>query len=222
VDVGGAAVHRVEQDLLHVLHDRRVVDVLGDDVGLRLAVGDLDAREIDVLGGLLERLARGVRELLHDHRELVVLDDHRLHGHAGGEFHLLQDLLVGRVRHRHEDAVAALAERDHAVVRDDLVVDQRERKVVDVDGIEVEQRITEGLRSEERHFLGGELFRRDELLDERDAGLGRLGVEGVGIGLDQAALLDQGAPQGAELIGLCGHKKISLNQHHNAPFEFYL
>jgi hypothetical protein len=40
--------------------------------------------------------------------------------------------------------------------------------------------------------------------------------------LDEASLLDERAPEGAELGGLGGHKKISLNQHHNAPFEFYL
>jgi hypothetical protein len=184
------------------------------------SVGDLDAREVHVLHGDVERLARRVADLAHHERELVVLDDDGLHRHARGELDLLQHLLVGRVRHADEDAVAALAQRDHAVRRGDLRVDQVGRQVLDIDRIEVEERIAEGLRREERDVFRRDLLRLDELLDEREPALARLRLDGVGIRLHETALLDQCPAEGAKSGGLGRHRIRSTNQRDSPGFAF--
>src|SRR5205085_12516046 len=95
-----------------------------------------------------------------------------------------------------------------AMVRDDLGVDDVERQMVDIHRVEIEQRIAEGLRGEERDVLRRKLARGDELLDEAHARLGRFGLDRVGVGLHEAALLDEGAPEGAEGGSRGGHQNF--------------
>jgi hypothetical protein len=73
--------------------------------------------------------------------------------------------------------------------------------------VQIEERVAEGVRREERDLLGGELLRGHQALDERNALLRRIHLDGVRIGLHEAALAHERAPEGAEVGGLGGHGK---------------
>ena len=72
--------------------------------------------------------------------QLVVLDDDRLDRQAGLELDLVDGVQIGRVGDAEEQALAALEQRQHAVLGQQLVGDGAHGLEVDVEGIEIEQR----------------------------------------------------------------------------------
>ena len=142
VDVRGAAADRIEHDLVDEAHDRRVFDVVARDVGadLLVAAADLERLEVDAVVvaeaghrgvDLLDRL---VEELL----QLVVLDDDRPR-RASPVWNLISSMRVqvGRVGDPQEQALAALEQRQHAVLGQQLVGDR-------LDGVEVDAQRSSG------------------------------------------------------------------------------
>jgi hypothetical protein len=127
VDVRGALVDGVQQDLVDEADDGRVVDLVAARCPrARLVVASLTSRfsrsrssppAIDVSSASSDFTSIGV--------ELVVLDDDRLDAHAGGELDLVDGLQPGRVGDADEQPPAALEQRQHAVAVHQLVVDGR-------------------------------------------------------------------------------------------------
>ena len=116
MDVGYAGADRVEQDLLDVADDRRVVDLRGVlFAGLAAADPALDQVDLELVhaGELLQRGAGGLDQLVNRLPQLVVLDDDRLDDEVGLEPDLLQRLQIGRIRGRDEQPVAATVQRQH-------------------------------------------------------------------------------------------------------------
>ena len=98
--------------------------------------------------------------------ELVVLDHDRLDREAGLELDLVDGVQVGRVGDADVQALAALDERQDAVLREQLVADEPDRVEVDRDRVEVEQRHAEFLGGGDRDVAGGGHVVRHEPADE--------------------------------------------------------
>ena len=75
--------------------------------------------------------------------ELVLLDDDGFDAQRRLELDLVERLQVGRVADRDEQALAALQDRQDAVLQQQLLVDELDHVQIEVDGIEVEQRHAE-------------------------------------------------------------------------------
>ena len=128
-----------------------------------------------------------------EHRaQLVVLDHDRVDRHRGLELDLVEHLGVGRVRDRHREPVAALAQRQHAPLAHQLLVDEVERQRAGVERLEVEQRQAEGPGSELRDVERAHLAAGDELLDEARTVVAGLDGELLGDVLREAPVLDEG------------------------------
>ncbi len=171
MQVGRAQVDRVDQHLVQELDDRRVLDLRGGLGlflrGLRILVGDL---ELEVGGDQRLHRLRGGGLLVGDQaHQLVVLDDDPLGRELRGELDALDGFLVGRVGAGDEQAAAALAEREDAVLGDQLLVDDALRQLLRIDGVQVEQRHGQrrGQRVRQRQRLHRVRF--DELGHERAA-----------------------------------------------------
>jgi GAF domain-containing protein len=146
VDIRGALVDGVEQDLVDEADDRRIIDLVAADIAASLVVlaRDIQVLEIEIvaaepLEGRVERLGQ-----LHQLGvELVVLDDDRLDAHARGELDLVDRIQPGRVRYADEHLAAAAEQRQHPVAVHQLVVDQARDIDIDLDRVQVEHRDAE-------------------------------------------------------------------------------
>ena len=145
MDVGSAALDRVQQHLVHEANDGRILDVIPVFFLASLFLpADIEILEVEVIVGEprhagvdgLDRFADAVVEL-------VLLDDHRVDAEARGEANVIDCLKIGRVRNTQEHPLAALDERQHAVLGDQVLVDRANHVDVNVDRVEVEQRYAE-------------------------------------------------------------------------------
>ena len=119
MNIRGAALDRIQQDLVDEADDRRVLDIVtGDAVFVFfLAAGYVEVLEIEIV--VVERRHRRVDrfEGLGDALlELGLLDDDRVDPQAGLELDLVDGLQVGRVGNPEEQALAALQQRQHPVL----------------------------------------------------------------------------------------------------------
>ena len=103
--------------------------------------------------------------------ELVVLDDDGLDRQAGRELDLVQRVQVGRVGDAEEQPLAALDQRQDAVLAQQLVADDAGRSRGRLDGVEVEQRGAELLGRGDGDFAGVGDVVLDEVADDPDAAL---------------------------------------------------
>ena len=128
-------------------------------------MGDVEVLEVEVV--VAARHGRHLRvdlldRFLHGALELVVLDHHRLDGEAGLELDLVDGVQDGRVGDADVQALPALDERQHAVLRQQLVADQADRIEVGRDRVEVQDRHAEFLRRGNRDVARGGHVVRDE------------------------------------------------------------
>jgi hypothetical protein len=98
-----------------------------------LSLSSLVFAEVRHLG--IDLLQRLVEQPL----QLVVLDHDGLDGHAGVEFDLVDGMQVGRIGDAEEQPLAALEQRQHPVLGQQLVRDGPDRIEVDAHGIDIEQ-----------------------------------------------------------------------------------
>ena len=109
---------------------------------LVVAGADIERVEVDALV-VAEVRHRGV-DLLHrlveELLQLVVLDDDRIDRQAGLELDLVDGVQVGRVGDPEEQPLAALEERQHAMLGEELVAHRLHGVEVDGEGVEIEQR----------------------------------------------------------------------------------
>jgi hypothetical protein len=113
VKVGGAALDRVQKHFVDELDDRGVValGVIAAALGLVVVAGlGIQRIETLVVAAGIEGLGR--REGAVDGAlQLLLVDQDRLDGGAGGELDLFDGASVGGVADAEEQAVAALVER---------------------------------------------------------------------------------------------------------------
>lgn len=161
MDVGGAALDRVDQHLVDELDHRGVV-ALGVDAafaaGLVLAAGDVEIVEALGVVHAAERILR-VHPQLHGALDGVLVDQNRFDLQIGMELDLVQRRGVGRIGDADEEAAAAFEQRQDVMLVEQFVLDQADRALAGVHRRRVEQRHAE--------FDGigrGELRRGDQLL----------------------------------------------------------
>ena len=204
MDVGCAALDRVEQDLVDEAHDRRVLDVIPRDIVFFLFVANFEVFKIEIV--VLEATHAGVDGLnrfVDAFLELILLDDDRIHPQAGRELDVVDRLQVGGVGNAKENALATFDEWQHSMFRDQFLVDCPNDLDILFDGIEVEERHAELVRGS--HGDGariGEVLAH-EVSDQGDAFL--LGAVGrlLEFFLGDNTVLDE-APRQARETGLCG------------------
>ena len=154
-------------------HDRCVVDVgpvAGIGFLLVVAAAQLEIFHLEVVAGELRH--RGVdllQRAAEQPIELVFLDDDRLDGQAGRELDLVQRVQVRRVGYANEQLLAALHQRQDAVLAQDLLADDADRLEVGLDGIEIEQRGAELLRRGDGDLAGTGEVVLDQVADDTDA-----------------------------------------------------
>jgi hypothetical protein len=193
VDVGGAQLHGVHQDLVQEAHDRRVLDLVGrfHRRGCLLFLGEFDLGL--VAGQVAQSLLGAPGQRGEQGEQGVVGDDHRLDRGLALELDLVQGLRIGRVGNGHRQPVAALGQRHDALGRHQLGVDRRFRQRGDAEGGQVEQRIAEGLRAEGGEGGGVERALGDDGVDQGGAVAGGLFLQRVGLLRAQAPRLHQRA-----------------------------
>ena len=116
-------------------------------VRVLVAAGDLEVLEVEVVVGQVRHHRFGLVDGLGDRRlQLVVLDHDELDAHRGLEADLVERVQVGRVGDRQEQPLAALHQRQHAVLLQQLVADRPHRVRIQRDRVQIEQRHAELVR----------------------------------------------------------------------------
>ena len=212
VNVGDAGIDGIDEDLLDVADDRRVLDLV---VLLVRHAGDGALQEIDLqvvhLADVRQGDAGRFDETVDRLRELVVLDDDRLDHEIRLEANFLECLEVRGIGSRDVEAVAPLVQRQDAPRLGNLEVDQVLADLVEVECPEIHQRNAEGARGERCELGGREPLALDQLLDERDIALLRLRLQPFGLVLGYQPMLRKGARESAQVArggGLCGHGEV--------------
>src|SRR5690606_36632316 len=204
VDVRGALADGVHQHLVDELDDRRVV-ALGVHAGVAAGLVLLAAADVEVLEVLVlvvaahrrvERLGR-LEPLVDGGADALLVHQYRLDLEVGLELDLVEGAVVGRVGDADEQLAAALEHRQHAVLADQLLAHQLDRRLRRVHGADVEHRDAEGHR-----VGGGHLDRRHQLVVDQVLGQ-RAFRDGRGLhGLPRGRLVQR--PVDDELPGDAG------------------
>ncbi len=142
MDIRGAAADGVQQHLVDETHDGRVFNIVPRDIAadLIVATGYFQRLEIDAF--LVAEVGHGGVDLLDGLVEhllkLVVFDDDGLDAETGLELDLIDGVQVGRIGDAEEQAFAALEQRQHPVLGQQLVGDGADGFEIDGQRIEVE------------------------------------------------------------------------------------
>ena len=171
MNVGCAVVDCIEQHFLDELDDRGVVDFLAACIFYLGGSFFVEKIEIDVIAAdVFQAVFRRFGKFADQRHQLGVFDNNGVYRQTGLEADFVECPQVGRVGDGDRQAVAALVERDDLVGRHELAVDGGGRDMGFVEGVQVEQRIAEGVCNkagnvECRSFLAG-----NDLFDQRDFG----------------------------------------------------
>src|SRR6185437_8831961 len=213
MDVRCAGGDRVDQHLLDVADDRRVLDLAAVLVAGRLDRAILE-RDLDVFERrhFLQRRARRLDDLDDGLRELVVLDDDGLDDEVRLEAHLVERLQVGGVGRCHVQTVAALVQRQNAPRLGYPGVEVFPVDLVEIEAGEVEQRNAERARGEHGKLVRRQPLAGKHLLDERYAGRLRLHLQRLGFLLGHDAVLGERAGETADVSGggVGGHRQLCI------------
>ena len=176
--------------LVDEAHDRRVFDVVAGNVRAGVFVAAADFQRIQVPDVIVAEVRHRRVDLLHrlveEFLQLVVFDDDRIDRHAGLELDLVDGVHVGRIGDAQEQALAALEQRQHPVLGQQLVGHR-------LDDVQV-------------HAQRGQIEQWDAVFDRGRIGdlAGRGGSGGDQLGHKAGALLDRGGERGAH-AGLVDH-----------------
>ena len=193
--IRGAAIDRIEQDLVDEAHDRRGLGVRTCDVVgflgvfaivevdvLKVFVADIQRRRFDGAEGGVDEIA-----------ELVVLDQHRLGSQPRIELDLVQTLQVGRVRGRDVQALATFEQRQGTMLADQRFADITDRRVFHVHRIEIEQRQAELTACGHADIQRGSHVLCDHPMHQRHTLFGRSRLRIARYGFRQQPFIDQSA-----------------------------
>ena len=168
MDIRRALVDGVQHDLIDEAHDWRIVGV---DTAAVSGVGL--ARRIDsqiVEGYVVEPghgAVDGAEGTVDCLGQLVLLDQDRLDVQASAELELVECLQIGRIGDRHEEVAAALVQRQHAVLADERLGYEFDRRLGEIDRTQVQQRHREFFARGLRQNRGGEHAARHDPRNER-------------------------------------------------------
>ena len=191
-----------------------VLDVVAAE-GLRarlvVAACDLEILEIEIVIGQVRH--GGVR-LIHcfadGQLKLVVLDHDELDTHRGLESNLVQSMQIGRIGDGQEEALTALHQRQYAVLRKKLFAHRTNRVHIKCHRIQVQQWHTKLVRGGNGDIAGRGQIGGDQMGDQTEALLLRLGNGILHGRFVQQAILDQalrkaaqGRPAGAANCRYC-------------------
>ncbi len=202
VNVRCALLDRIQQYLVDEAHDRRVFDVVAAECrrfGLFVAAADLEVFEIDIVVGELRHHRFGLIDGLVDRLlQLVVFDDDEFDAHRGLESDLVERMQIGRIGNRKEQALAALHQRHHAVLLQQLIADESEHFEIRHDRIHVEQRDAEFVRGGNRDIARGRDFVGNQVGHEAQALFLRLAYRIMHCNIVQQAVLDEALGEATE------------------------
>jgi len=139
VDIRDPVVNGVHKDLIDIADNGGVVDVRLRVVPLRLFLGS-DVQAVQV----------GIQAIQHspipDHSRLLdrsgalyFFDEDHVRGQARGESDLVQGPVVLRIRDAEKEPIAALEDRQGAVLTHQLFIDQVQGEIGKIDGIQIQQ-----------------------------------------------------------------------------------
>ena len=202
VDVRGAAADRIEHDLVDEAHDRRVFDVIARDLGADFLIAAADFERVELDAVLVAEVGHRGVDLLHrlveEFLQLVVFDHDRIDGQPGLELDLVDRVQVGRIGDPQEQALAALEQRQHAVLGEQLVGDRLDGLEVHAQRRQVKQRHAVFGGSRVGDVAGGGGAGGDQLGDKAGALLFGGGERLVHAGLVDHAILNQALRQAAQ------------------------
>ena len=202
VDVRGALFDGIEQDLVDEAHDRRVLDVVAAQrVGIRVffAAGDFEVLQIEIVVGQARHHGVGLIDGLgHRRLQLVVLDHDELDAHRGLEADLVQRVQIGGIGDRQEQPLAALHQRQHAVLLHELLADGAHGVGIYRDRIQIEERHAELVRGRDGDVARTREVRGHQIGHQIEVPFLRLG-DGILHGrLIEEAVLDEPLREPAE------------------------
>ena len=170
MDIRGALGEGVDQDLVDVADDGRIVGLAAAYVGTALLVASLDHIEVVEIGIVdrqgHRRIVGGARGALHHLDELVLLDDHRLGGETGSKLDLVECGDVGGVCEADEQLFATLVQRQRRVLAKELLADIPDQLAIDLDGRDIEYRRAELEAGDFGHAQSGSMVALDHHGDE--------------------------------------------------------
>ncbi len=167
MQVGRAALDRVQQHLVDETHHGRVVGVLAAD-GILLGVVDrLDVQAVEVgIAHAFQARTCGFEELLDGVAEFIVLHQDGFGGQAGAELDVIDGLVISRVGDAHEQFVAASPQRQGMVLAHQFFADQAGGLGFFVQAVEVQQGDAEMLRGDFRDLTALDQFVLHQVADQ--------------------------------------------------------
>jgi hypothetical protein len=177
VDIGSAALDRVDEHLVDELDDRRVFvrrRIVAGRLALVVARAELEVFEAF---GVVEPLddGRGRVECLLDRAlDLLLVDQDRFDDVVRLELDLVERMEVRRIGNADEEAVAALEQRQRLVLRDEILADEAKRNLGEIERLDVEQRDAELGRRRQRDLMAADEAVLDEPGPDRDLLPGRV------------------------------------------------
>lgn len=170
VQVGRAALDRIEQHLVDETHHRRIIRILPGDGVLMPVVERFDFHSIKInVGHLFEAGGVGVEEFLDGVAELVVLDQNCFGAQPGAELDVVDRLVIGRVGNPHEQFIATSPEGQGVMLADQFFADQAFGLGFLVEAVEVQQGHAEMFRGDLRHLPASHQFVLDQITDQGNA-----------------------------------------------------
>ena len=140
MDVGRPLLDRLHEDAVDELDHRGVGDIrLGNLARLGL-LHHVQLAEVLIQPMHHRRRAAALQQLLEQGGELVRRGDHRLDGKARGETDLIQRLLLGGVRRRHEQLASALMQGQDLVLAQQVLLHCLQRQLRRVESLQLHQR----------------------------------------------------------------------------------
>ncbi len=173
VNIRCALLDGVEQDLIDEAHDRGVLNVVAPErvrIGVFVAARDFEILEIEVVIGQARHGRFGLIHGFADgHLQLVVLDHDELDAHRGLEANLIQGVQIGRIGNGQEQALAALHQRQYAVLLQQLVAHRANRVHIERHRIQVQQRHAKLVRGGDGDIAGRGQVGGDQMRDQTEA-----------------------------------------------------
>ena len=173
MNIRRATLDRVEQYLVDETHHRRVFNVVSADFFvLLLFAGDIEIFEIEIIiGEITHRRVDRFEGFDDAFFKLVLLDHHRVDAQACLELDVVDGLQVGRVSDAKEQSLAALDQRQYAVLVEQFLVHRPNYVQIDFDRVEIQKRHAEFVRGSNSDRARIRQILIDQIGDQRSSSL---------------------------------------------------
>ncbi len=195
MDIGGAALNRIDQDLVDELHHRRIVVGVGVDAGhLGFFVAPFQHQIVQVPAAHVgDRVAHSGEHVFDDAQQLTALHQNRLDHAIGVELDFIQRVRLHGVGNADKQPLAALEQRQRMMLVDQRLADQVHRHVGWNERAHIHHRHAELIRGDT-----GEASAVDQVVVQQPSGkggfvLGRIGHSLAHVGFGQDIFRNQPA-----------------------------